>query len=159
MLTLIIVLSITGTLALVLEVFLPGGILGVAGGLSIAAAIALTLTSSSLGELSLMARLGICALIIALAITTFTLTLTRFNRTRLGKLITLESTVAGTAQPTIPDLAVGQIATATGDLTPLGTIAVDAHPMDALSESGYVPSGSKVRVTRIESGTVYVVAA
>lgn len=159
MLILITVLSIAGTLALVLEVFLPGGILGVAGGISIAGAIAVTLTSSSLGDISMPARLGISASIVALAITTFSLTLTFFNRTRLGKLITLESTVAGTAQPTLPDLAVGNTATAASDLTPLGTITVDTHPMDALSESGYVPSGSKVRVTRIESGTIYVVAA
>ena len=157
MLTLIIVLSLVGTLALIFEVFLPGGILGIAGGVSIAAAVALTMLSPSLGDLSIAGRLAISAAIIVVSATAFALTLKYFDRTRIGKLITLQSATTATVGLPEADIQIGATATAATDLAPLGKISTGEKTLEALSESGYIASGSNLRVTRIESGTIYVV--
>ena len=41
---------------------------------------------------------------------------------------------------------VGQVGDAITDLRPIGVVKIDGHRHDAVAESGYIPSGSMVRV-------------
>lgn len=135
--------GIAGLLLLFLEMFLPGLIAGIVGAvlLIVSIAVAYTTIGPEAGNLTLvLATLGSGGLWWWWA--------TRFQHTRFGRSMTLETTVGGTAGA--PDLKTlpGQEGSAVTDLRPSGTVLIGGRRVDAVTEGEYVVAGTAVQVVR-----------
>jgi membrane-bound ClpP family serine protease len=134
---------------LVAEVFVPsGGLLSVCAAASVAGGIALFFKHSVMGGwigVGVAVVLVPCALIFAYKL---------FPRTRFGQAVTL-TPPDRTPGDAIPDTAqlqalMGEEGTVTSPLHPVGLCDFSGHRVECVSETGYVDTGVKVRVIRIQ---------
>ena len=141
--TLIILLFTIGLLLLALEVMIPGGILGVAGGILLFTGCILSFVTLGTGE-------GIIAITLT-ALAAFLLFHIQFKilpNTRVGKRFFLQNTISGSSSAfkiNARDL-IGKTATAVTVLSPSGYVTVDGKQYDAFSRSGQIPKGTELEV-------------
>src|SRR3954464_6784435 len=136
--TAIVLLFVTGALLLAAEVFLPGAIAGIVGGVALLIGSALAFsnfgvavgTLASLGALLLLG-LMLYAELVWLPTTTF------------GRRLVVEATVDGQATSAAATPAiVGKTATALTTLAPSGFVSVDGKRYEAFSRSGLAARGA-----------------
>ncbi len=151
MLTTIIGTGAAGILLLFLEMFLPGLIAGIVGGilLLIAVVMAYTEIGSEAGNVALLiATLSSGALWWWWA--------AQFQKTRLGKMMTLESSIPGNSSAAgLPEL-IGQAGTAATPLKPGGTIVVAGRRVDALTDGPFLEPNTPVVVIKADGLGVIV---
>lgn len=139
-----------GAFLLVLEVFVPGLIVGACGILSLIAAAVLTYThyGATAGHV-----LVFCLLLAGGAF--FLWWLHYVPRSWLGRRCTLDATVAGSAETPRIDLrdATGHALT---PLRPVGTASLAGQRVDVVTEGDLVEAGEAVRVLRVEGTRVVV---
>jgi membrane-bound serine protease (ClpP class) len=152
----IVVLALFGTAAIVLEVFLPGGVLGVAGAAAVVTAAVLTVTSDALDPAGLGVRVLGALAILAGSGTAFALSMRHFPKTRLGRKLTLESANTATSSPAAAPALAGRTGTAETPLHPSGRATIDGRSYEVIAESGSVETGGQVTVTRLEGPLIYV---
>lgn len=139
--TTILVLFGIGLLMLSLEIFLPGGVLGVMGGLTMLGAVVLTFRDHGIagGALSLSAALiAVCAV--------FYIELVVLPKTRLGRGLVLSGEVSGKATTAADASLVGRPCEAVTVLAPSGVVTLDGRRFEAFSRDGYVEPGTKLVV-------------
>ena len=141
-----------GLLLLGVEIFIPGGIVGLIGCLCLFAAMVTGFVAFGAdgGWLAtgLMIVLGGVALALWIKI---------FPRTPMGRGLTLRED--GRANKSVPDRSselVGQAGTAHTDLRPGGVALIAGQRVDVVSESGYVDSGTALQVIGVEGSRVIV---
>lgn len=146
--TAIIILFLAGILLLAIEVFVPGMIVGVIGGLSILAGVvtAFNLYGSGGGLIALLCGgmlLGV----------TLYLEFVVLPKTKLAKALSMQATVEGTSQPAVADLStvLNQQGETITPLSPSGYINVQGRRYEAFSQSGYLAKGVTVRVTGLDN--------
>ena len=141
--TLIILLFALGILLLVVEVIVPGGILGVIGGLLMVGASVMAFMEYGTGG-------GILAVTVAitLALLAFYLELRVLTQTRLGKRAFLTSQVTGVSAAVGLEARarIGRSAEALTMLSPSGYVRVDGRRYEAFCQSGQVPAGTVLEV-------------
>jgi len=139
--TTILVLFGIGVLMLSLEIFLPGGVLGVAGGLTMLVATWLAFRAHGAmgGALGLLAAGGLTAL-------TFYLELVVLPRTRLGRGLVLSSEVTGRASQPGDASLIGRPCEAATALAPSGFVIVDGRRHEAFSRDGFIEAGTQLVV-------------
>lgn len=138
-------------LALVLfffEVFVPGAVLGIMGGILMAIGCGLAFHEFGLDG-------GAVATAIALALVGLTLYIEFFvlPRTRFGRKLFLEKAVSATSQP-MPAVAaevVGQTGEALTTLAPSGFVLIGGRKYEAASQSGLLPKGAAIKVTGLDN--------
>lgn len=137
-------------LALVLfffEVFVPGAVLGILGGILMAVGCGLAFYDYGLQG-------GALATVVALALVGLTLYIEFFvlPRTRLGRKLFLHSEVSATSQPRPAEAAavVGLTGEALTTLAPGGVVLVGGRKYEAASISGLLPKGAPVKVTGLD---------
>jgi len=146
MTTVVLLLSL-GIVLLVLEVVVPGGVLGVIGGLSMLAGCAVAfntfgLTGGGLATLIALLALG-AALYVEFAL---------LPRTRVGRRLFLHKSIDGKSQPPPADAAVvGRMAEVATTLAPTGYVLLDGHRYEARSQSGLIDKGATVRIVGVDS--------
>ena len=147
-----ITLVAAGFLLTLAEVFLPGGVAGVLGGLMLLAAMGVGLATfpgpwGFVAVLAIMVFGGIA----------FLLWVQFFPRSRVGRRITLQTD--STAVKTVAasrDLmgATGETVTA---LRPAGVAIIGNQRYDVLAEGGtWIPAGAQVKITAIRDGRLVV---
>ncbi|MBC8008751.1 MAG: NfeD family protein [Burkholderiales bacterium] len=153
----VITLFAVGLVLLSFEIVVPGAILGIAGGLSLLAGVIVAfMTHGQMG--------GALALLVAVAAVTLLLYL-EFRilpRTRIGRRMFLEKAIDGTSQPPVADAAdavVGREALALTTLAPTGVVEVAGKRYEARCDSGFAAEGARLRVTRVESFQLVVIAS
>jgi len=139
--TTILVLFGIGLLMLSLEIFLPGGVLGVMGGLTMLGAVVLAFRDYGLagGALSLsVALVAVCgALYLELVV---------LPKTRLGRGLVLAGEVTGKAtEPADPSL-VGRPCVAATVLAPSGFVTIDGRRFEASCRDGFAEAGTPLVV-------------
>jgi len=142
--TLIILLFVLGILFIAVEVIVPGGILGAAGGLLIfAACIFSFMRYGSQG--------GIIALALGLLVASiaFYLEFKVLPNTRIGKraFLTKEITAVSAAIGAEARDLIGKSAEAITMLSPTGYVRIDGRRYEAFCQSGQVPAGASLEVT------------
>lgn len=146
--TAIIILFLAGILLLAIEVFVPGMIVGIIGGLSILAGVvtAFNLYGSGGGMIALLC--GGLLLGVTLYIEFVVL-----PKTKLAKALSMQATVEGTSQPAVADLStvLNQQGETITPLSPSGYINVQGRRYEAFSQSGYLAKGVTVRVTGLDN--------
>ena len=143
----IMLLFTLGLVLLFFEVFVPGGVLGVIGGLLMFAGSGLTFARFGV-------EAGAVATLVALALIGLMLYVELFllPRTAVGKRLFLEREIAERSQPP-PASAdiVGQTGEAVTTLAPTGVVMVGDRRYEAASQSGLLPKGTAVKVVRVET--------
>ncbi len=144
----ILILFLLGVLLLAAEVFVPGAVLGIIGGLCMAAGCVISFIQFGTGG-------GTAATVLALALLGLTLyvELVWLPKTRLGKKLIVQTTVDATSQPPLAELhaVVGKTAEALTPLVPSGYVLVDGRRYEAFSQFGHAVKGAQLRVTGLDN--------
>ena len=144
----IVTLFLAGALLLAIEVFVPGAVVGIIGGLAIIAGVVMAFSLYGWDG-------GMIALIgggVLLGVT-FYVEFVILPKTKFAKKLSMHATVGGTSQPAVADLAAvmnqaGETATA---LAPSGYVTVQGRQYEAFSQSGYLAKGVPVQVTGLDN--------
>jgi membrane-bound ClpP family serine protease len=143
----IALLFFVGVMLLAAEIFVPGGVLGIFGGLAMAAGCGVAF--AKMGAFG-----GTVASVVALAMLGLTLyvELVWLPKTRLGKAMIVQSSVDGKSQPPIasPEI-VGKTAEAETSLVPSGYVLVEGRRYEAFSPAGHVAKGTQLRVAGLDN--------
>jgi len=150
MLGLIIVLSVIGFLMIFAEVYLPGGIVGALGGMSLLAAVAIGFGEYGFGVGSLMLVVFLIAGVGLLTAGFYIL-----PKTRAGKVLMHSAAIEGDGMLT-STLTPGTSGSALTHLHPSGTALFDGRRLDVLAQTGYISSGTEIQIVRIEGPKIIV---
>ena len=141
--TLIILLFSTGLILLAAEVLVPGGILGIAGGLALFAGCVVSF-------MELGASGGLIAVVIAMlaAFVVFYIQFKLLPKTRVGKRFFLKREISATStalQDSARDL-IGKTALSATVLSPSGYVTIEGKRYEAVSQSGQIAPGTELVV-------------
>jgi membrane-bound serine protease (ClpP class) len=147
----VIALAAAGVALLFLEMFLPGIIAGVIGGILLIAAVvtAYREIGAEAGNITLIATTAVTAAL-------WWWWATRFQHTRFGRRMTLDATSTGTSQAEGLAQWIGQTGTAATPLRPSGTILIAGKRVDAITAGEFLDPGTPVFIVRTEGNGVIV---
>ena len=143
----VVLLFAVGVMLLAGEVFVPGAVLGIIGGLAMAAGcgVAFFQWGALGGALATVVALGFLGI-------TLHLELVWLPKSRLGRGMVVESTVDATSQPPLaPADIVGKIAEAETPLVPTGYVRVEGRRYEAFCPAGHVAKGAMMRVAGLDN--------
>ncbi|MDD2764591.1 MAG: NfeD family protein [Opitutaceae bacterium] len=146
--TAILLLFLLGTVLLVFEVFMPGSILGILGGVAMLGGCVVAFVDYGAGGGSLAVLAGLAILGLALY-AEFGL----LPRTRLGKRFFLHDSIGATSQPPLAEAGavVGKLCEAATTLAPTGYVLLDGRRYEAFSQSGHVARGTTLQVVAVDN--------
>ena len=142
--TLIILLFTIGLILLAAEVLVPGGILGIAGGVVLFAGCVVSFVQlGSTGGL-----IAVCAALIAAALVFF-VQFKILPKTRIGKRFFLSREISGSSAALGNDARdlIGKTALSTTVLSPSGYVTIDGKRYEAVSQSGQIVPGTELIVS------------
>jgi membrane-bound serine protease (ClpP class) len=146
--TAIVLLFAVGILLLAAEVFLPGGIAGVAGALALLVGSVLAFGQFGIagGMWASSGAFGLLGLMLYIE-------LVLLPKTKLGRAMVVQATVESSSQPPIAKLedVVDQPAVALTTLAPSGFVEVAGRRYEAFCRSGYAAKGADLRVVGIDN--------
>lgn len=144
----IVILFLLGVLLLAGEVFVPGAIMGIIGG--IAMAVGCIMSFNQFGALG--GTLATAIAVAALGIT-FYIELIWLPRSRFGRKLVVQSASDATSQPPLAqlDAVLGKTAEAVTTLAPSGYVVVEGRRYEAFCQSGHVAKGVALRVTGLDN--------
>jgi len=154
MISTVVILVCVGVFMLALEVILPGGILGVCGGLCLVAAIVMTFLIDELDPYGMGARFAIAGTIAAGSITLLVLWMKNFHRMPLISKYILDAEIGSSPVPEVGLL--GREGIARSDLRPSGSAVIDGKRLEVTAESGLIPSGTPITVVKVDGFRVVV---
>lgn len=147
-----VILIVAGLFLIGVEIFVPGGIIGSVGALSLVAAMLVGFKAfgPSGGLLSAF-------VIILLAGMGNALWIKLFPRTAMGRHLTLsrDSRNFKAAPPELKNL-IGKEGVAHSALHPGGIATIEGHRVDVIAEGNWIESGRRVRVLNVEGSRVVV---
>lgn len=144
---------VLGVVLLVLEIFVPGGILGGIGIVALITGVALT--ADSLVE-GLLYILGMLVLLMVLVILSFRFPASRRLWERFS-LKTRQTNQEGYVAPKPNyDRFIGRHGVALTHLRPAGTADFDEERVDVVTEGGYIKGGARIKVIAVEGGRIIV---
>lgn len=147
----ILLLAGLGFLLVVAEMFLPGMVLGILGGVLLAAAVVVGFTTFGVGGGAIVFCVVMTGVLIG-----FFIWMRMFSKTSVGRNLTLgRSLNAGDDLPDVVGL-LGRDGIALTALRPAGKIEIDGRRVDVLAESSYVDAGDAVSVIEASGSRVIV---
>jgi membrane-bound ClpP family serine protease len=144
--SLVIGLVITAFVLFFFEIFVPGGLLAVLGGLFLLAASAVAYT-----EWGLAAAIGLFFTGIVLALVMFFLEIRLIAHTRFGRQLSLQSTIAAKLNPKEDESLVGSEGVTLTILAPTGKVEIGGTVYTASAEDGFLEKGVPIQVRRSET--------
>jgi membrane-bound serine protease (ClpP class) len=148
----LLILIATGIILLIAEIYLPGAIAGIFGGISLFAAVLYGFGSFGPAT-GMFIAVGIAVMTCVMAI----LWLKYFPRTSMGRKITLEQDMsdASAANPEWQRL-IGKEGEATSELRPAGFATFDKKRVDVVTQGEMIAKGERVRVIDVKGNRVIV---
>ena len=141
-------LFILGLVFMFFEVFTPGPVFGILGGITLMGGIAVAAMTSGVSG-------GLIAGIVALATVSATLyaELVWLPKTRFAQRFSVHSTSGTTIrqQDVEADAVVGKTAEALTTLAPSGYVSIEGHRYEAFCQSGHAERGAQLRVTGLDN--------
>lgn len=145
------ILVLGGLLLVGAEIFVPGGILGLLGGLALLGAIVVGLFSFP-PPYNILSALGI----LFLSAVFLFVWIKYFPRTRIGRSLTLSNSVKTfKATDDCSDL-LGHTGTARSDLRPSGIALLENRRVDVIAQGRWIPAGAEIRVIKVEGNIITV---
>ncbi len=148
---LFIILLISGLMMIGAEIFVPGGILGVIGGVALMGAVIAGFSAfPGYGGYITIGIVFLVGLVIYLWIKIF-------PNTRIGKKMTVSNDLSSSksADPTLVDLA-GKTGQAVSPLRPAGYAMIGGRRVDVVTRGEMISKDALVRVVRVEGSRVIV---
>jgi membrane-bound ClpP family serine protease len=151
----VIILFIVGLIAILVEIFIPGGILGITGILLLAAGVVLSFRYFGVSG-------GIVALIVALFIgpIIWLFGLSFFPRTPLGKVLTLKTSQKPEEGYTPFDeqnkSLVGVEGVAASNLRPSGIAVINGERHQVITQGESIEKDAKIKVIKVEGNQIFV---
>jgi len=144
--SLIIGLLVTAFILFFFEIFMPGGVLAVVGGLLLLIASGLTYS-----EYGIVWAVTVLILGLVSALIMFFLEIRLIANTRFGNQFALKSTIAARLNPRADEALVGQEGLALTTLAPTGKVRIGGKSYVAQAEDGFLEKGHAVKVVRCET--------
>lgn len=149
-------LMVLGLIAILVEVFVPAGLLGLAGAAAIVAGVVVGFVRVGTAAgwvLLLFAIAGVPLLLFA--------ALRLFPASRAGRWLVLRHAERGEEGYSVRGPAeaaglLGREAVALTDLRPVGTAEIDGRRYSVVTDGEYVDRGRRVRVVRVEGNRIVV---
>lgn len=150
--SLIVGLMVLGFGLIMLEIFIPGGIVGVFGGISMIAAVYFAYDGYGMEGAIITFAVGLLGLVACLWFEFKVL-----PKTPAGKRLFLQDKVSGKSQHDFAeDSMIGKEATTATALSPSGYIIFDGKKLEAFSRSGFLEKGELVRIDSFDQFKVTV---
>ena len=147
----IIVLSIVGILAVIAELVLPGGILGIIGMLCLLGAVGMTFA-----EFGMTAGTIAVAALFAFGLATLNIWMKYFHKLPLTRSLILNDETGRDKKRDSLQNMMGQIGTTVTDITPSGHAIIDGKKIDVMTEGPSIPKGSQVEITATRGPSIIV---
>lgn len=145
--TAVITLFIAAVVLVAVELLVPGGILGLLGGLCLVAGVITAFVQ--LGSAGGSVATGIAFVIGAV---TLYLEFVLLPKSRLARKFSMTDTVSGRSQPEVADRGViGRDAVAVTTLAPSGYVELDGRRYEAFCQSGHVAVGARLRIVDLDN--------
>ncbi len=151
--TIILILALVGVGAIIAELFIPGGVIGIAGVVSLIASVGLTFA-----EYGMLVGTIYFVLLIVFLLIFFRVWMKRFDSLPITKLLVLRKEVEETSHHSHAGMGdlVGQEAKALTPLAPSGKVEIADQVLNARVAQGTVEKGDTVTVIRADGGFVTV---
>ncbi len=146
------ILLAVGLLMIYLEFFLPGGVLGILGGIFVLTSMVWYGMNSD----SAWATLFFVVMSLWLVTLLIRVTLLRIPKAKPGRSIYSDDAQSGYYASKFDKKAEGKIGVVTSDLKPGGHVIIDGEHHLAISQSGYLKKGEKVQVIGGEGESLIV---
>jgi len=144
-------LFIFGLILVCSEIFLPGGVLGLMGIISIAGSIYFAfLKFGPVGGTGFLLIALVCTILVIY------LSLRFLPRSRMGKGIFLSSTENGFQTSSDLESLKGKVGTARTTLRPAGIAVIEEKKVNVVTEGTFLAKGEKVKVIDVEGSKVVV---
>lgn len=144
-------LLVAGVLLLGAELIIPGGVLGVVGGLCLLGAV-ITGFAVFPAPWNLLSAIGI----LLGTVVGFFIWMKLLPHTRIGKSLTLSKDGAGFKATDDFHRLIGIEGLAATDLRPAGMATIEGRRVDVVSENDWVEAGSTVKVIAVEGNRIIV---
>lgn len=147
------ILFIVGLILIVLELFLPGGIAGTLGGVSIVASLFLASGNIVHMGISILIAISISILVSILMVKVFGRKVKLFR-----KIILTDSTSTDKGYVSNKNRTelLGLEGMTLTPLRPSGTVAIDDERIDVVSEGAFIEKNKKVRIVKVEGTRIVV---
>lgn len=144
----IVLLFSLGLVCFFFEVIVPGGVLGILGGILMLVGCGIAFAEYGVNGGAIASLIAIILVSLMLYFEFFVL-----PKTKWGKKMFLQSTVNSKSQPLPADAAmvIGQSGEALTTLAPSGFVLVGGKKYEAASQSGLLPQGATVKVTGLDN--------
>lgn len=150
--SLIVGLMVLGLALIMLEIIVPGGIVGVFGGLCLLAAVGFAYNDFGLEGAILAFGIGLVGLVASLWFEFKIL-----PKTPAGKRFFLQDKISSTSQTTEGnDSMIGKEVSTVTALAPSGYIILDGKKLEAVSRSGFLDKGTLVRIESFDQFKITV---
>lgn len=142
----VVALIVAGVILLAIELFVPGGFLGVAGGAFMLAGVAVAFVKFG-GTAGAVTTVVAVAVLGAAIFAEFKL----LPKSRFARAFSMTATVTGAATKPALDAAIGAECVAQTKLRPSGYVAIGAARYEAFCRSGGVEAGERLRVVGVDN--------
>jgi len=149
--TTILILCVVGILAILAELVLPGGVLGIAGGFSLVAAVVLVFVNYGATAGAFAFGVLVLASIVALAYW-----MKYFHRLPLVKRLILKESVGEDVELKHRQTLVGETGVALTDIHPSGLATIGDLRVDVIAEGPQIAKDSKVKVIATRGPSIIV---
>jgi Membrane-bound serine protease (ClpP class) len=149
--TAILILAGVGFLLVLVEMFLPGGVLGALGGILLLAAIA-----TGYAQLGAFGGTITFAAIALVCIVGFVVWMNAFPKTAVGRKLILGRNLDRGPEREAESPLLGKEGVTQTPLRPAGKAVVDGRRIDVVAESGFVDAGEAVSVVLVDGTRVVV---
>ncbi len=146
------ILLAVGLLLIFLEFFLPGGIMGSIGALVVLASIVLFAMGTDSALLVIVFTTGSILAVVLL----FRFALWRIKQGAPGERLYSDDAQEGFIATSFDKTAIGKIGVVASDLKPGGQVVIEEKKHSAISLSGYITKGNKVKVVGGEGESLTV---
>ena len=153
--TLYITLLLAGFMLIGMEIFIPGGILGIIGAVAwlVAAGVGMSKFESPWNMLSAFALL-------LMGVLTFVVWIKYFPKSRVGKSLSLaDSTKDYKSHNEVDEYPVDTVGEALSTLRPSGIARFDGKRVDVVADGEWIEAGQAVKISSTADGHISVVKA
>jgi membrane-bound serine protease (ClpP class) len=152
--TLYLTLLLAGFVLIGMEIFIPGGILGIFGAIAwiFAATISWRNFPDPWNIVGALALLGV-------GILTFVVWIRFFPKSRVGKSLSLRESTADYKSHKDDGVTVGSVGEALSTLRPAGIAKFDGKRIDVVADGEWIEAGQPVKVSSTSNGHVSVMKA
>lgn len=145
-------LLMAGFVLIGMEIFIPGGIIGIFGSVAwISAAVVGWRNFPDPWNMISAFSLLIVGLL------TFVIWIRYFPKSRVGKSLSLSESTAAYKSHNVTDLPVGTVGEAVSTLRPSGIAKFDGKRLDVVADGEWIEDGETVKISSISNGHISVV--